>query len=91
MRYRGARRLASDVGNARLLTMHGDGHTAYGGNTPCIDGAVDAYLEEGTLPDEGTVCRQELAFEAPQLRGLARRRALRVLEPHTKPVVEPQP
>jgi pimeloyl-ACP methyl ester carboxylesterase len=89
--YRGARRLASDLGNARLLTMRGDGHTAYEQGSPCIDEAVDAYLEEGTLPDEGTVCRQELAFEAPQLRGLARRRALRVLEPHTKPVVEPQP
>ncbi len=52
--------------------------------------AVDAYLEEGTLPNAGTVCRQELTFEAPQLRGLARRRALRVLEQHTKPLVEPQ-
>ena len=55
-----------------------------------IDAAVDAYLEEGTLPAEGTVCRQEVAFEAPQLRGLARARAARVLEPHAKPLVEEQ-
>lgn len=86
--YRGGRRLAADLGNARLLTMRGDGHTAYGGNSPCIDAAVDAYLEEGTLPDEGTVCRQQVAFEAPQLRGLARARAARLLQPHVKPVVE---
>ena len=85
--YRGGRRLAADLGNARLLTMRGDGHTAYGGNSPCIDEAVDAYLEDGTLPDEGTVCRQQVAFEAPQLRGLARKRASRLLQPHVKPVV----
>lgn len=88
--YRGGRRLAADLGNTRFLTMRGDGHTAYGGNSACIDGAVDAYLEEGTLPDEGTVCRQEVAFEAPQLRGLARARARRVLEPHVKPLVKEQ-
>ena len=26
--------------------MRGDGHTAYGGNSSCIDAAVDAYLED---------------------------------------------
>ena len=87
--YRGGRRLAADLGNARLLTMRGDSHTAYGGNSPCIDAAVDAYLVEGTVPAEGTVCRQEVAFEAPQLRGLARARAARLLQPHAKPLVEP--
>jgi pimeloyl-ACP methyl ester carboxylesterase len=89
--YRSARRLVADLGNARLLTMRGDGHTAYVNGSPCIDAAVDAYLESGTLPAQGTVCRQEVAFEAPQLRGLARRRAARLLQQHTKPVVEPQP
>ena len=29
--------LVRELGNARLLTMRGDGHTAYGGNSPCID------------------------------------------------------
>jgi pimeloyl-ACP methyl ester carboxylesterase len=87
--YRGSRRLVADLGNARLLTMRGDGHTAYGGNSPCIDAAVDAYLEEGTLPEPGTICPQEVAFEAPQLRGLAKARAKRLLQPHIKPVVEP--
>lgn len=64
--YKESRRLVSQLGNARLLTMRGDGHTAYGGNSPCIDAAVDAYLEDGTLPAEGTACRQEVPFEQPQ-------------------------
>jgi hypothetical protein len=25
--------------------MRGDGHTAYGGNSACIDNAVNAYIE----------------------------------------------
>lgn len=89
--YRGARRLAADLGNARLLTMRGDGHTAFPGNSPCIDVAVEAYLDEGTLPAPGTVCRQEVAFEAPQVQALGRRRAERLLRPHTKPLFELQP
>ena len=31
--YRGALRLVRDLGNARLITMRGDGHTAYGGES----------------------------------------------------------
>jgi hypothetical protein len=64
--YRGAKALVRDLGNARLLTMNGDGHTAYGGNSACIDTAVDAYLLDGTLPDAGTVCQQDVPFVQPQ-------------------------
>ncbi|HYX93711.1 MAG TPA: alpha/beta hydrolase [Geodermatophilus sp.] len=60
--YAGAVRLVADLGNARLLTMEGDGHTAYGRNSACIDAATDAYLIAGTLPAEGTVCQQETPF-----------------------------
>jgi pimeloyl-ACP methyl ester carboxylesterase len=60
--YRGSRRLVRDLGNARLLTMRGDGHTAYPGNSGCVDAAVDAYLEDGVLPPPGTVCRQRVPF-----------------------------
>ena len=60
--YRGAVKLTRQLGNARLLTMRGDGHTAYGGNSPCIDAAVDAYLIDGTVPAAGTTCRQEVPF-----------------------------
>jgi pimeloyl-ACP methyl ester carboxylesterase len=89
--YRGAKRLVSELGNARLLTMRGDGHTAYGGNSACIDGAVDAYLENGTLPAKGTVCQHEVPFEplpveqpqALQLQATPQRHVLR--RPHMKP------
>ncbi len=63
--YKEAKRLVGQLGNARLLTMRGDGHTAYGGNSTCIDDAVDAYLEQLTVPAEGTTCRQEVPFEQP--------------------------
>jgi pimeloyl-ACP methyl ester carboxylesterase len=62
--YRGTRELARQLGNARLLTMLGDGHTAYGGNSACIDSAVESYLTDGTLPDVGSECSQEVPFEA---------------------------
>jgi hypothetical protein len=65
--YRGARKLVRELGTARLLTMRGDGHTAYGGNSECIDAAVDGYLLDGTLPPAGTVCRQQVPFAFPPL------------------------
>jgi pimeloyl-ACP methyl ester carboxylesterase len=64
--YRGARNLVRELGNARLLTMRGDGHTAYGGTSACIDAAVDAYVDDGTLPPVGTQCPQDTGFSAPQ-------------------------
>ena len=43
--------------------MRGDGHTAsFGNNSPCIDAAVRAYLEERTLPKRHTVCSQDVPF-----------------------------
>jgi pimeloyl-ACP methyl ester carboxylesterase len=54
------------LGNARLLTMEGDGHTAYARNSACVNSATEAYLIVGTLPAEGTVCQQEVPFVAPQ-------------------------
>ncbi len=63
--YRGALALVKDLGNARLLTMDGDGHTAYGGNTPCIDTAVENYLIDLVVPPVGTRCQQEVPFTAP--------------------------
>jgi hypothetical protein len=67
--YAGGVALVEQLGNARLVTMEGDGHTAYGGNSPCVDGAVDSYLVAGTLPESGVVCQQEVPFEAPDLEG----------------------
>jgi pimeloyl-ACP methyl ester carboxylesterase len=64
--YKGAKRLVAELGNARLLTMAGDGHTAYPGNSGCIDAAVEAYLKAQQVPPAGTVCRQEVPFQQPQ-------------------------
>ncbi|WP_448619285.1 alpha/beta hydrolase [Geodermatophilus sp. URMC 65] len=63
--YAWAERLTADLGTARLLTMEGDGHAAYGGKSTCIDSATATYLVDGVLPAAGTVCRQETVFESP--------------------------
>lgn len=55
--YAWARALASQLTTSTLLTYRGDGHTAYGGGSGCINRAVDAYLLGGTMPAAGTVCR----------------------------------
>ena len=50
--YKEAKRLVKQLGNARLLTMTGDGHTAYDapGGSPCSDAAIEAYLFDRTVP-----------------------------------------
>jgi len=68
--YRGAKNLIRDLGNARLLTMRGDGHTAYSGdpvapNSACVDAYVEGYVNDGTLPPAGTKCTQDTGFPAP--------------------------
>ena len=60
--YRGAKRLAAELGNVRFLTMVGDGHTAFGGNSQCIDDAVVAQIETLALPAVGTTCQQTVPF-----------------------------
>jgi pimeloyl-ACP methyl ester carboxylesterase len=66
--YRGGLRLVRDLGNARMLTMRGDGHAAYGQGSPdCIDPAIESYLINRVLPKEGKVCRQtDAPFTAPE-------------------------
>jgi len=39
-----------------LLTLNGDGHTAYNTGNSCIDRAVDRYLLTGKAPKSGTSC-----------------------------------
>jgi hypothetical protein len=45
--------------------MRGDGHTAYPGESSCIDTATESYVNDLKLPAKGTICRQETQFEAP--------------------------
>jgi hypothetical protein len=70
--------------------MRGDGHTAYGGNSPCIDPAVDAYLKRRTLPPVGTVCKQQVPFAASAAAASGsggQSRLLRRLAPRVAPMV----
>ena len=90
--YRGAQRLIRQLGNARLLTMRGDGHTAYGNGSPdCIDTAIERYINTLALPPAGTTCRQNIPFEQPQAaaqqRALAAPAVQRLLRLHARPVL----
>ena len=48
--------LSRQLTSARLLTYVGDGHTAYGRGSACIDSAINAYLLDGTPPAKGKRC-----------------------------------
>lgn len=52
----GARALASQLPDARLVIYVSEGHTAYGRGSSCVDDAVDNYLVKLTLPTNGTRC-----------------------------------
>ncbi|MFJ2771202.1 alpha/beta hydrolase [Streptomyces sp. NPDC087300] len=54
--YRWARSLAAQLDSGRLLTYEGDGHTAYGRGSECIDSTINAYLLKGTAPTDGKRC-----------------------------------
>lgn len=55
--YAGAKALARQLSSGHLLTYVGQGHTIYDHGNSCIDSAVDAYLEQGRVPADGTRCR----------------------------------
>jgi pimeloyl-ACP methyl ester carboxylesterase len=54
--YRWARALSAQLSSARLLTYEGDGHTAYGRGSTCVDSTINAYLLRGTPPPDGKRC-----------------------------------
>lgn len=54
--YEWSQALAKTLDSGVLLTWEGDGHTAYGRSNECIANEVDAYLLDGKVPDEGTIC-----------------------------------
>ncbi|MGK5628039.1 alpha/beta hydrolase [Streptomyces sp. URMC 123] len=55
--YVWAQGLAGQLESASLLTYDGDGHTAYGRGSDCVDTAINTYLLEGKAPKGGTKCR----------------------------------
>ncbi|ATG51144.1 alpha/beta hydrolase [Brachybacterium vulturis] len=54
--YAWAENLSAQLDEAVLLTFEGNGHTAYGRSGGCIEEPVDAYLLEGTVPEDGLTC-----------------------------------
>lgn len=54
--YEQAKSLVGLLGDARLLTFVGEGHTAYPGEV-CVNDLVDAYLIEGKVPNRDLTCR----------------------------------
>ncbi|MEW2561215.1 alpha/beta hydrolase [Streptomyces griseorubiginosus] len=58
--YEGARKMADELGEGVgvELTWEGQGHTAYGNGSDCVDSTVNAYLLKGTVPKDGKVCAQ---------------------------------
>ena len=55
--YTWAKALAAQLSSATLLTYEGDGHTAYGRGSDCIDTAINTYLLDGTVPPKGKRCK----------------------------------
>jgi hypothetical protein len=54
--YKWAQSLAGQLSSGRLLTYEGDGHTAYGRGSACIDTAINTYLLNGTPPAADKRC-----------------------------------
>ncbi len=56
--YSWAQAVARQLGNARLLTRDGPGHTAYFYST-CVQNWTDDFFGTLTLPPKGTVCNSD--------------------------------
>jgi pimeloyl-ACP methyl ester carboxylesterase len=48
--------LADQLSSGVLITRVGEGHTGYNKGSACVDGAVEAYLIDGTVPEDGLRC-----------------------------------
>jgi pimeloyl-ACP methyl ester carboxylesterase len=57
--YQNSRGMVSMLARARLLTVHGVGHTALLNPSACANEAIAAYLIDGKLPPKGKVCEQD--------------------------------
>jgi len=54
--YAWSQNLAKLLDSGVLVSFEGEGHTAYGRSNACIDDAVDAFLVDGTVPQDGLTC-----------------------------------
>src|SRR6185437_8792356 len=57
--YSGSVAMSRDLARARLLTVHGFGHTETLNPDTCATNYEISYLETGALPPAGTVCQQD--------------------------------
>lgn len=48
--------LADQLASGVLVTRDGDGHTGYRSGNACVDGAVEDYLIDDVVPDDGLEC-----------------------------------
>jgi pimeloyl-ACP methyl ester carboxylesterase len=69
--YSGSLAMTRQLRNARLLTMNGDGHTAYGDNSVCIDDAVEAFFFDSVVPARGTTCEVDPEAAPPPVPAVA--------------------
>ncbi|MDI3420457.1 alpha/beta hydrolase [Streptomyces luteolus] len=54
--YKWAEALAEQLETGSLLTYNGDGHTAYGRGSDCVDSAINRYLLQGKAPADAKKC-----------------------------------
>lgn len=54
--YEWAQAMAKELDSGVLVTREGDGHTGYNMGNECVDDAVNEYLLEGTVPEDGLRC-----------------------------------
>ena len=48
--------LADALASGVLIRREGDGHTGYNKGNDCVDAAVEGYLVDGTVPEDGLTC-----------------------------------
>ena len=54
--YQWAVHLADQLESGVLVSRDGDGHTGYNSGNACVDAAVEDYLIDGTVPEDGLSC-----------------------------------
>lgn len=54
--YEWAVSLADQLESGVLVSRDGDGHTGYNSGNACVDEAVEDYLVDGTVPEDGLSC-----------------------------------
>ncbi|MEU0370790.1 alpha/beta hydrolase [Streptomyces sp. NPDC006283] len=63
--YQAAEAMTRTLADARLLTLHGHGHTVLGNPSTCVNQHAARYFTTGVLPPVGASCRQDTPPFAP--------------------------